>query len=63
MLVDLGIRKMRLLTNNPKKVVGLEGYGLTVEERVPLELDVDPHSAEYMRAKKEKLGHLLKLQH
>ena len=63
MLVDLGIRKMRLLTNNPKKVVGLEGYGLTVEERIPLELDVDPHSAEYMRVKKEKLGHLLKLQH
>lgn len=63
MLVDLGVRKMRLLTNNPKKVVGLEGYGLTVEERVPLELDIDPHSAEYMRAKKEKLGHLLKLQH
>ncbi len=63
MLVDLGVRKMRLLTNNPKKVVGLEGYGLTVVERVPLELDVDPHSAEYMRAKKEKLGHLLKLQH
>ena len=63
MLVDLGVRKMRLLTNNPKKVVGLEGYGLTVEERVPLELDTDPHSAEYMRAKKEKLGHLLKLQH
>ena len=63
MLVDLGVRKMRLLTNNPKKVVGLEGYGLTVVERVPLELDVDPHSVEYMRAKKEKLGHLLKLQH
>ena len=63
MLVDLGVRKMRLLTNNPKKVVGLEGYGLTVEERVPLELDTDPHSSEYMRAKKEKLGHLLKLQH
>lgn len=63
MLMDLGIRKMRLLTNNPKKVVGLEGYGLTVEERVPLELDMDPHNAEYMRAKKEKMGHLLKLQH
>ena len=63
MLVDLGIRKMRLLTNNPKKVVGLEGYGLTVEERVPLELNTDPHNAEYMRVKKEKLGHLLKLQH
>ncbi len=63
MLVDLGVRKMRLLTNNPKKVVGLEGYGLAVEERVPLELDTDPHSSEYMRAKKEKLGHLLKLQH
>ena len=63
MLVDLGVRKMRLLTNNPKKVVGLEGYGLTVEERVPLQLDTDPHSSEYMRAKKEKLGHLLKLQH
>ncbi len=63
MLMDLGIRKMRLLTNNPKKVVGLEGYGLTVTERVPLELNTDPHNAEYMRVKKEKLGHLLKLQH
>ncbi len=63
MLVDLGVSKMRLLTNNPKKVVGLEGYGLTVVERVPLELDTDPHNEHYMRTKKEKLGHLLKLQH
>ena len=58
-LRDLGIKKIRLLTNNPRKIVGLEGYGLTVVERVPLE--VPPHEANinYLRTKQEKLGHLL----
>jgi 3,4-dihydroxy 2-butanone 4-phosphate synthase/GTP cyclohydrolase II len=60
-LVDLGVRKMRLMTNNPTKIVGLEGYGLEVIERVPLELDACEHNAGYMQTKKEKLGHLLKL--
>ena len=57
-LRDLGVQKLRLLTNNPRKIVGLEGYGLTVVERVPLE--VPPHESNigYLRTKKEKLGHL-----
>ncbi len=58
-LVNLGLKKIRLMTNNPKKVVGLEGYGLEIVERVPIE--IDPHQAnrEYLKAKKEKLGHWL----
>ena len=55
-LVDLGVRKMRLMTNNPTKIVGLEGYGLDVTERVPLELDACAYNADYMRTKKEKMG-------
>lgn len=60
-LVDLGVRKMRLMTNNPTKIVGLEGYGLDVVERVPLELDACEYNAAYLQTKKEKMGHLLKL--
>ncbi|MDL2315799.1 bifunctional 3,4-dihydroxy-2-butanone-4-phosphate synthase/GTP cyclohydrolase II [Desulfovibrio sp. OttesenSCG-928-A18] len=60
-LVDLGVRKMRLMTNNPKKIVGLEGYGLEVVERVPLELEACPSNAAYLQTKKEKMGHLLNL--
>lgn len=60
-LIDLGIRKMRLMTNNPTKIVGLEGYGLEVTERVPLELDACEYNADYMRTKKEKMGHMLNL--
>ena len=59
MLVDLGIRKMRLLTNNPKKIIGLEGYGLEVTERVPLELGPSLFNESYLLAKQHKLGHLL----
>jgi 3,4-dihydroxy 2-butanone 4-phosphate synthase/GTP cyclohydrolase II len=58
-LVDLGVSKMRLMTNNPKKIVGLEGYGLEVVERVPLEGPLCETNTNYLRAKKEKLGHLL----
>lgn len=58
-LVDLGVKKIRLLTNNPRKIVGLEGYDLTVTERVPLQIPVNPLNKEYLRAKKEKLGHIL----
>jgi 3,4-dihydroxy 2-butanone 4-phosphate synthase/GTP cyclohydrolase II len=58
-LSDLGVRKIRLLTNNPKKVVGLSGYGLEIVERVPIEVPPTKENAEYLRAKKEKLGHLL----
>ncbi len=60
-LLELGVRKMRLLTNNPKKIVGLEGYGLEVVERVPLELDTCTFNEDYLRTKKEKLGHMLNL--
>jgi 3,4-dihydroxy 2-butanone 4-phosphate synthase/GTP cyclohydrolase II len=58
-LVDLGVSKMRLLTNNPRKIVGLEGYGLRIVERVPLEVQPVPENREYLAAKQEKLGHLL----
>ena len=61
MLVDLGIRKMRLMTNNPKKIIGLEGYGLEITERVPLELEAGEFNVDYLRTKKEKMGHILHL--
>lgn len=60
-LVDLGVKKMRLMTNNPKKVIGLEGYGLEIVERVPIELDACEYNENYLKTKKEKMGHLLKL--
>ncbi|MBW8056418.1 MAG: bifunctional 3,4-dihydroxy-2-butanone-4-phosphate synthase/GTP cyclohydrolase II [candidate division NC10 bacterium] len=58
-LVDLGVSKMRLLTNNPRKIVGLEGYGLRIVERVPLEVQPIPENRDYLTAKQDKLGHLL----
>ncbi len=58
-LRDLGLRRIRLLTNNPQKVSGLERYGINVVERVPLEVPPRPSNIEYLRAKQEKLGHLL----
>lgn len=58
-LVDLGVTKMRLLTNNPRKIVGLEGYGLRIVERVPLEVLPIPENRDYLATKQEKLGHLL----
>jgi 3,4-dihydroxy 2-butanone 4-phosphate synthase/GTP cyclohydrolase II len=61
-LVDLGVRKMRLLTNNPKKVVGLEGYGLEIVERVPIEMPPRAANRHYLVTKKTKLGHLLTLE-
>jgi 3,4-dihydroxy 2-butanone 4-phosphate synthase/GTP cyclohydrolase II len=60
-LVDLGVRSMRLLTNNPTKRAGLEGYGLSIVERVPVQPLVTEHNVAYLRAKKAKLGHLLDL--
>lgn len=61
MLYDLGVREMRLLTNNPRKVTGIEGHGLTVVERVPLQVDRNPHNEAYLQTKRSKLGHLLNL--
>ena len=58
-LADLGIKKIRLLTNNPKKIVGLEGYGLEVVERVPIRVKPNKHNKNYLKTKREKLGHLL----
>lgn len=58
-LYDLGIRQIRLLTNNPKKVVGLDGYGLRIVERVPIQISPNQANQEYLRTKKQKLGHLL----
>jgi len=60
-LVDLGVRKMRLLTNNPGKRAGIEGYGLTIVERLPLEIAPNAKNLDYLRTKKEKLGHVLHL--
>ena len=59
-LNDLGVRKMKLLTNNPKKIKGLEGYGLTVVERVPLEISPTKDNIAYLKTKRKKLGHILK---
>jgi 3,4-dihydroxy 2-butanone 4-phosphate synthase/GTP cyclohydrolase II len=58
-LVDLGVKKMRMMTNNPKKIKGLEGYGLEVVERVPIEMPVKDQNRRYMQTKKDKMGHIL----
>ncbi len=58
-LVNLGVRKMRLITNNPKKIIGLEGYGLEIVERVPIETKPHRKNIKYLKTKKKKLGHLL----
>jgi 3,4-dihydroxy 2-butanone 4-phosphate synthase/GTP cyclohydrolase II len=58
-IYDLGVRKIRLLTNNPKKIYGLEGFGLEVVERVPISVKSNPHNERYLKTKKDKLGHLL----
>ena len=58
-LADLGLKTIRLLTNNPRKVVGLEGYGLEIVEQVPIKVKANPHNLRYLNTKREKLGHLL----
>jgi 3,4-dihydroxy 2-butanone 4-phosphate synthase/GTP cyclohydrolase II len=58
-LCDLGIRKIRLMTNNPKKIVGLAGYGIEIVERIPIEMPARKENAKYLSTKKEKMGHLL----
>jgi len=58
-LVDLGVTRMRLMTNNPKKIVGLDGYGIEVVERVPIETPPCEENLTYLSTKKERMGHLL----
>jgi len=58
-LKDLGVRSMRLLSNNPRKLVGIEGYQLSVVEWIPLEIPASEHTRRYLKAKKDKLGHKL----
>lgn len=60
-LVDLGVRKMRLMTNNPKKIVGVEGYDVEVVERVPIEIKPNENNVHYLETKKNKMGHLLEI--
>ena len=58
-LADLGLRKIRLLTNNPKKVIGLEGYGLEIVEQLPIALPSNPHNEKYLETKRSRMGHTL----
>ena len=58
-LADLGVRRMRLLTNNPKKVVGLAGYGLELVDQVPIKTKPNPHNRKYLATKKNRMGHRL----
>ena len=58
-LADLGLKTIRLLTNNPRKVIGLKGYGLEITEQIPIRIKPNPHNARYLETKREKLGHLL----
>jgi 3,4-dihydroxy 2-butanone 4-phosphate synthase/GTP cyclohydrolase II len=58
-LADLGLKTIRLLTNNPRKIVGLEGYGLKIVEQVPIRVKPNPHNERYLKAKRDKMGHLL----
>lgn len=59
MLSDLGIKKMTLLTNNPKKIVGLQGYGLEIIDRIPIEIPPNPNNEKYLKTKRDKMGHMI----
>ena len=58
-LADLGLRKIKLLTNNPRKIIGLEGYGLEIIEQLPIKVKPNPHNERYLKTKRQKMGHLL----
>jgi 3,4-dihydroxy 2-butanone 4-phosphate synthase/GTP cyclohydrolase II len=59
MLSDLGVKKIRLLTNNPKKVVGLQGHGLEIIEQLPIRVTPNPDNERYLKTKRDRMGHLL----
>jgi 3,4-dihydroxy 2-butanone 4-phosphate synthase/GTP cyclohydrolase II len=61
-LSDLGLSRIRLLTNNPRKIIGLEGYGIEIVDRVPIEIEPDHYTLNYLKTKKEKLGHLIEME-
>ena len=58
-LSDLGVSKIRLITNNPKKRVGLMGYGLEIVDNIPIEIAPNPHNEKYLKTKRDKLGHMI----
>jgi len=60
-LADLGVHKMKLMTNNPKKIIGLDGYGITITERIPIEIKPNANNIKYLTTKKKKMGHLLQI--
>ncbi len=59
MLYHLGVRKMKLMTNNPKKIIGLKGYGLSVKKRVPIKIEPGKYNQTYLKTKQNKMGHIL----
>ena len=59
-LSDLGVKSIKLLTNNPRKVVGLKGYGITISDRIPIQMNHNERNKHYLKTKKDKLGHILK---
>jgi 3,4-dihydroxy 2-butanone 4-phosphate synthase/GTP cyclohydrolase II len=58
-LADIGIRKVRLMTNNPRKIIGLQGYGIEIVERLPIQIPARAENARYLSTKKKKMGHIL----
>jgi len=58
-LLDIGVRKIKLLTNNPKKIIGLKGYGLEIVERVPIEIPPNDNNLKYLKTKRDKMGHFI----
>ncbi|HIP83852.1 MAG TPA: bifunctional 3,4-dihydroxy-2-butanone-4-phosphate synthase/GTP cyclohydrolase II, partial [Desulfocapsa sulfexigens] len=60
-LRDLGVRKMSLLTNNPKKIIGLEGYGIEVVDRFPIEMEAREENKSYLQCKRDRMGHLIEV--
>jgi 3,4-dihydroxy 2-butanone 4-phosphate synthase/GTP cyclohydrolase II len=62
-LVDLGVKKMRIMTNNPKKLIALQGYGLELVEQIPIPVRANPHNRRYLETKRDRMGHALSMVH